>query len=189
MFWALLSGGMVVGELIWEHFLKEKAQKKLPVHLVDLIDIALLTSAFVSPTATSIQHFRALPTVLKLAKGSKKVKEAIKKTGLGLVFLGVGGVEGKKLYEGVKEFNEHLKIEKERQELLKKLLDLQNKTLLEIKSLERQQRYYEEIKERLRGYLEKKGVIILPVLPETESELKYNLEEKKKKGKGVNRDE
>ena len=195
MYWALVSGGLVAGELLWEYFLREKAKHKLPVYLLDLIDVVFLTSATVFPATTSIQHFRTLPSVIKLAEKNKKVKEALKKTAVGVVLLGGAGYEGKKLYEKGKEVKEHIgkyaELERERKEferrkaeLLKKLQDLYEEKIFIIKGLERQDRYYEEIRRQLKGYLEKKGVIFFPVPSETESELKYNLEKEKKKGKG-----
>jgi Skp family chaperone for outer membrane proteins len=195
MFWALVSSGIVAGEVIWDLFLKEKAKQKLPVYLFDLIDIAFMLSSFAFPTATSIQHFRTLPTAVKLAEKSKKVKEALKQTGVGVVLLGMTGYEGTKLYKKGKEVKEHIgkyaelererqELEKEKEELLKELQDLYKEKTFKIKNLERQLYYYDEIQRQLKGYLEKKGVIFLPVPSETESELKYNLEKEKKKGKG-----
>jgi hypothetical protein len=195
MFWALVSGGIVAGELIWEHFLREKAKKKLPVYLLDLIDIAFLTSATLFPATTSIQHFRTLPSALKLAGKSKKVKEALKRTGAGVVLLGMTIYEGTRLYKKGEEVIGHIgkyaelerereELEKKREELLKKLSDLEQETMFKIKYLERQLYYYEEIQRQLKEYLRKKGVIFLPVPSETESELKYNLEKEKKEGKG-----
>jgi hypothetical protein len=196
MFWALVSGGIVAGELIWEHFLREKAKKKLPIYLLDLIDIALLTSATLFPATTSIQQFRTLPTAVKLAEKNKKVKKALKETGVGVVLLGMTGYEGKRLYEKGKEVKEHIgkyaeleiereEFERKKAELLKELQDLYQEKTFKIKQLERQLYYYDEIQRQLKGYLEKKkGVIFLPVPSETESELKYNLEKEKKKGKG-----
>lgn len=195
MFWALVSGGIVAGEVIWSLFLKEKAKQKLPVHLFDLIDIAFLTSAFAFPATTSIQHFRTLPTAVKLAEKNKRVKEALKRTGLGVALLGMTGYEGKRLYEKGKEVGEHIgkyseleaerkELEKKREELLKRLLNLEERIIFETKELERQLYYYDEIQRQLKEHLEKKGVIFLPVPSETESELKYNLEKEKKKGKG-----
>jgi hypothetical protein len=182
--------------VLWEHFLREKAKHKLPVYLLDLIDVVFMTSATVFPATTSIQHFRTLPSVIKLAEKNKKVKEALKKTGAGVVLLGVAGYEGKGLYEKGKEVKEHigkyaeLEIEKEeferkKAELLKELQDLYQEKTFKIKQLERQLYYYDQIQRQLKGYLEKKkGVIFLPVPSETKSELKYNLEKEKKKGKG-----
>lgn len=195
MFWALVSSGIVAGEVIWEAFLREKAKQKIPVHLFDLIDIAFTLSAVAFPTTASVQHFRTLSNAVKLAKGSKKVKEALKQTGVGVVLLGMTGYEGKKLYERGREVKERIgeyaELEKEREELemkkeelLKRLLELKEKKIFKIKELERQDRYYDEIQRQLKGYLEKKGVIFLPVPTQTESELKYNLEKEKKKGKG-----
>ena len=195
MFWTLVSGGIVAGELIWEHFLRKKVQHKLPVYLLDLIDIAFLTSAVAFPATISIQHFRTLPSAVKLAEKNRKVKEALKKTGAGVVLLGMTGYEGKRLYEKGKEVKEHIgkyaelerereEFEREKAELLKELQDLYEEKIFLIKGLERQDRYNDEIQRQLKGYLEKKGVIFLPVPTQTESELKYNLEKEKKKGKG-----
>jgi hypothetical protein len=167
MFWALVSGGIVAGEVMWDLFLREKAKQKLPVYLLDLIDIAFLTSAVAFPATTSIQQFRTLPTAIKLAEKSKRVKEALKQTGAGVVLLGMTGYEGRKLYKKGKEVKEHIgkyaELEKERQEferekeeLLKELQDLYKEKTFEIKELERQARYYDEIQRQLKGHLEGK---------------------------------
>jgi Skp family chaperone for outer membrane proteins len=198
MFWALVSGGIITAQVIWDLFLKEKAKEKIPAHLLDLIDIAFMTSGVAFPSVSAVETFRAVPTAVKLAKGSQKVWEALKRTGLGVATGGVAGIEGKRLYEKGKEFKEHIgkreelerereELERERQELLEELQELEKENTYRIKELERQLRHYEEIQRHLKEYLEKKNVIFLPVPSKTETELKYNLEKKEKKKGGKER--
>jgi hypothetical protein len=194
MFWTLLGVGTFTAEVIWEHFLREKAKDKLPVHLIDLIDVALLTSSTAFSGVGAIQNFKTLSSAVKLAKGGKKVWQALRYTGLGLGDISIAVIQGKKLEKKGKEIvsriEERDEIERERQELLKKLQSLKEETFFKKKEIDRQIRHNEEIQRHLKEYLQKKRVLFVPfqgkkekISPSPKKELKYNLETEKAKRK------